>query len=210
VKALLYGSRPDGHAKVVVDVAAERPELELVGLVDDYPENAARTIRGLRVLGTRADLARVREESGASALLLGFGQSSERAEIAAAAVAAGFELPALVHSSARVSGSAQLGPGTQVLTLSFVGPDARLGTGVLVNSAAVVEHDCVLEDGVVVGPGAILCGRVRVGREATVGAGATVLPDVSIGAGGVVGAGALVRADVAGGTTVAGVPARPL
>jgi sugar O-acyltransferase (sialic acid O-acetyltransferase NeuD family) len=209
VKALLYGSRPDGHAKVIVDIAVGQPELELVGLVDDHAENATRTIRGLRVLGTGADLTQLRA-SAATGLLLGFGQSIDRAAIAAAAVAAGFELPVLVDPSARVSESAQLSAGVQALTLSFVGPDARLGPGVLVNSAAVVEHDCVLEDGAVIGPGAILCGRVHIGREATVGAGATVLPDVSIGARAVVGAGALVRADVAEDATVAGVPARPL
>jgi sugar O-acyltransferase (sialic acid O-acetyltransferase NeuD family) len=209
MRALVYGSRPDGHAKVVVELAAADPALEIVGLVDDYTENAERTIRDLLVLGAGADLARVRSDH-AAAILLGFGDSVGRAEIGEKALSAGFELPELIHESARVCTSARLAAGVQVLALSYIGPDARLGSCVLVNTAAVVEHDAVVEDGAVIGPHATVCGRALVGREATIGAGATILPDVRIGARAVVGAGALVREAVADATTVAGVPAKVL
>jgi sugar O-acyltransferase (sialic acid O-acetyltransferase NeuD family) len=209
VKTLVYGSRSDGHANVVAELARADDAFELVGLVDDYPDNADRTIGGLRVLGTREDLGKLRED-GAVALLLGFGESRSRAEILEQAVAAGFELPQLVHPSAVVSDSSNLGAGVQLLALTYVGPGARLGDAVLVNTGALVEHDAVLEDGAVIGPGATICGRVRIGREVTVGAGATILPDVTVGAAAVVGAGALVRDDVPEDVRVVGVPARPL
>ena len=209
MKALLYGSRPDGHAKVVVDLAEGDGKIELVGLVDDHAENVGREVRSLRVVGTGAELGTLRSEH-AGALLLGFGENVGRAEIVARAAAAGFELPKFVHESAWVSQSADLGDAVQVLALAYVGPDAKLGRGVLVNTGSVVEHDAVLGDGVVVGPGATLCGRVHVGREALVGAGATIVPDVRIGACAVVGAGALVRKDVPDEARVGGVPAELL
>jgi acetyltransferase-like isoleucine patch superfamily enzyme len=53
-------------------------------------------------------------------------------------------------------------------------------------------------------------GEVVVGERAMIGAGAVVLPGVDIGADAKVAANSLVTADVQPGTTVAGVPARPV
>jgi sugar O-acyltransferase (sialic acid O-acetyltransferase NeuD family) len=209
VRTVVYGSRPNGHAKVVVELAADEPSLELVGLVDDIPENAERAVKGLRVLGTGADLARLRADH-ASGLLLGFGENRGRAAAGERAVAAGFELPVLVHRTATVCTSATLEAGVQALAMSYVGPDAQIGRFVLLNTAAVVEHDAAVAEGAVVGPRATICGRVTVGRDALIGAGATVIPDVRIGDGAIVGAGAMVREDVPANARVGGVPARRL
>jgi len=208
VKTVVYGSRPDGHAKVVVELAAEAG-LELVGLVDDFEENRERTIAGLRVLGSGPDLGTLRAQ-GVEAVLLGFGESRGRGGIAERVLGAGLELPRLVHGTAHVYATADLGRGVHVFPLAHVGPDTALHDGVLVNTGAIVEHDVVLEAGAVASPGARLLGRARVGRDATIGAGAVLFPDVVVGAAAVVGAGAVVREDVPPGVRVAGVPARVL
>ncbi len=210
MKVVVYGSRPDGHAKVVIDLATEDGRLDIVGLVDDYEENAGRQVRGLKVLGTGDDLPRLREQLGVQGLILGFGESRDRGEIGRRAKARGYVLPPLIHHSAHVSRSARVDEGAQILARAYVGPDSKLGLGALVNTGAIVEHDGELGDGAVVGPAATLCGRVTIGADATVGAGATILPDVSVGTRAIVGAGALVREDVASEMLVAGVPARPL
>jgi sugar O-acyltransferase (sialic acid O-acetyltransferase NeuD family) len=209
MRTVIYGSRPDGQAKIVAELAAAHGTFEVAGLIDDFPENAERTVLGLTVLGTRDDLGRLRS-SGIEALLVGFGESIGRAAIIELASAAGLELPNLLHETSVRYPSAVIGRGVQVFPLAHVGPNAFLGDGVLVNTAAVVEHDAVLESGAVVLPNATLSGRVHVGRDATIGAGATVLPDVTVGAEATVGAGAVVVKDVLPGERVAGVPARPL
>lgn len=209
MRTVVYGSRPDGQARIVVELAASRPDLELVGLLDDFPENRRRTIDGLEVIGTGADFDELRG-AGIEALLLGFGDSRGRASSIERAAAAGLAQPTLVHESSVRYASATLGRGVQIFPLAHVGAGASLGDGVLVNTAASVEHDGVVEAGAVLLPGARLGGRVRVGREATIGAGAIVLPDVAIGPGAFVGAGAVVLADVAARTRVVGAPARPL
>ena len=208
MRTVIYGSRPDGQAKIIAEWAA-MDGFELVGLLDDFPENAKRTVLGLTVVGTRADLEQLCA-SGVEALLIGFGESVGRSGMVEAALAAGLELPNLIHERAVCTRSAVLGRGVQVFPLAYVGPNATLGDGVLVNTAAVVEHDAQLEPGAVVLPHATLSGRVRVQRDATIGAGATVLPDVTVGAEALVGAGAVVVKDVPPGQRVAGVPARPL
>ncbi len=208
MRAVVYGSRPDGHARVVAELFAEEAGLELVGLVDDVPANASRRIGLLEVLGTAADLPRLAGE-GVAAVVLGFGAPRGRADVLAAIEAAGLALPVLVHPTAHVAASATLAPGCQLMPRVVIGAGATLARGVLVNSGAVVEHDAQLGDAAVVDPGAIVLGRAHIGAGTEVGAGAVVLPDVRVGRDATIGAGAVVTRDVADAAMVVGVPARP-
>jgi sugar O-acyltransferase (sialic acid O-acetyltransferase NeuD family) len=209
VQVALYGSRLDGHARVVLELFVEAAEFEVVGLLDDWPENAGRKIGKLGVIGGSADLPRLAAE-GVEGVLLGFGAAQGREQIVDTIGRAGLELPTLVHPSAQVAASATLAPGAQVLPRACVGPNARVGRGALVNTGAILEHDVVVGDYSVIDPGAVLTGRVRIGDSVEVGSGAVAIPDVEVGDGVTVGAGAVVIRPVGSGETVVGVPARPL
>jgi sugar O-acyltransferase (sialic acid O-acetyltransferase NeuD family) len=209
MRVALYGSRPDGHANVVLEVLAGEAGLEVVGLLDDWPQNADRKIGQLSVLGGTADLARLAAD-GLEGVLLGFGAAQGREPIVEAVAAAGLALPILVHGSAYVAPSARLADGVQILPRASVGPNARIGRGGLVNTGAIVDHDVTVDDYSVIDPGAVLTGRVRIGQSVEVGSGAVLIPDVVVGAGATVGAGAVVTRPVATGQTVVGVPARPI
>jgi UDP-perosamine 4-acetyltransferase len=207
VRVVVYGSRPDGHARVVIDLLLAGGEFEVLGLIDDHPENAHRRIGGVAVVGDREDLASLAAR-GLEGLVLGFGDARGRGDAIAAAEDAELAIPRLVHSSAFVADQASLGAGCQVLPNASIAPGARIGRGVLVNTGAIVEHDVVVADYAVIGPGAVLAGRSSVGEAGHVGAGAVLLPDVVVSAKAVVGAGAVVTSHVSPGRTVVGVPAR--
>jgi sugar O-acyltransferase (sialic acid O-acetyltransferase NeuD family) len=207
MRLAVYGSRPDGHANVVLDLFGGAHEF--VGLLDDWPENAKRTIGELRVIGGTADLPRLASE-GVEGLALGFGAAQGRVAILDAIEAAGLELPILIHPAAFVAASATLAAGVQVMPQASVGPNARVGRGVLVNTGATLDHDVVVADGSVIDPGAVLTGRVRIGGEVEIGSGAVLIPDSVVGDRATVGAGAVVVRPVEAGATVVGVPARPL
>lgn len=209
VRVALYGSRSDGHANVVLEILVEEAGMEVVGLLDDWAENAGRRIGALEVIGGLGDLPRL-ADAGLEGVLLGFGAAQGREAIVRAVEAAGLTLPTIVHSSALVSASATLADGVQVLPGAWVGPSARIGRGALINTGAIIEHDVSVADCSVVDPGAVLTGRVRIGSEVEVGSGAVLIPDVVVGAGATVGAGAVVTRPVADGQTVIGVPARPV
>ena len=209
MRVVLYGSRPDGHARVVLEVLLAERAFEVIGLIDDVPANAERSIGEMRVVGSRKDLRRLRNE-GVEGVVVGFGSASGRVAVADAIEEAGLALPVLVHPSAYVAPSASLERGAQVLPQASVGPGARLGRCALLNTGATVEHDVVVCDCAVVDPGAVLAGRAEVGSSAEIGAGAVLLPDVEVGARAVVGAGAVVTRPVAEADTVVGVPARPV
>jgi sugar O-acyltransferase (sialic acid O-acetyltransferase NeuD family) len=209
MRVVIYGSRPDGHARVVAEAATEAGGFDLVGLIDDFGENASRRVGALEVLGTVAHLSQLLAD-GVEGVLLGFGSAAGRRPALEKVRAAGIQLPQLVHRTAHLATSATVLSGAQVLANAVVGPEAVVGTGALVNTAAIVEHDVVLEEGAVVGPGAVITGRVRVHAGAAIGAGAVLLPDVEVGAGAIVGAGAVVTESVTPATSVAGVPAKRL
>jgi UDP-perosamine 4-acetyltransferase len=207
VRVVVYGSRPDGHARVVVEVLVAAGAFEIVGLIDDEPQNANRCIGELSVIGSCADLPALRT-NGVEGVVLGFGAAAGRDEVIGAVRTAGLSLPVLLHPLAHLSSSSTAAAGAQILVRASVGPGAQIGVGVLINTGAIIEHDVAIAECAIVGPGAVLAGRASIARSVEIGAGAVVLPDVRIGPHAVVGAGAVVTRDVPEGETVVGVPAR--
>ena len=125
-------------------------------------------------------------------------------------VAEGRRLTTIVHPSAVVAPSARLEPGCVVFPNVVIGARARIGTATIVNRGALVGHHTEIGAYSFVGPGANLAGAIHVGEQVYVGVGAVVRDGMRIGEHAMIGAGAVVVADVAEGTTVFGVPARPL
>ncbi len=99
-------------------------------------------------------------------------------------------------------------------------PAARIGkgifidhaTGLVVGATAVIEDDVSLLQNVTLGATGKVAGdrHPKVRRGAIIGAGAKVLGNIEVGEQARVAAGAVVLVSVAPGTTVAGVPARPV
>lgn len=212
LRLLVWGG--GGHGKVVADVVRAAGHA-IAGYADRDPAKLGAVVEpGGAVVVMTEDALRDAIRAGgplphgADAVALAIGDNALRA--AALEALGPVAAPALVHPSAVVSPSAEVGAGTVVFPRAVVNAAARVGRGVIVNTGAVVEHDCLVGDGAHLSPGAVLGGGVAVGEQSWVGAGATVLPGVRIGRDVRVGAGSVVLRDVHGGATVVGVPARPL
>jgi UDP-perosamine 4-acetyltransferase len=198
------------HAKSVLEALRSSNRYDVIAIVDDDPAKAGDEIFGTRIAPS-SELPELRELAAQAFVGVGgIGDSGPRRAAFERLLAAGFELPAILHASAVISPWATLRDGVQALAGAIVNAGAEVGEDAIVNTGAIVEHDCRIGAHAHLAPGARLAGLSTVGEGAHVGIGAVVIEGVQIGAGALVGAGAAVIADVPDGARVAGVPARPL
>jgi sugar O-acyltransferase (sialic acid O-acetyltransferase NeuD family) len=115
-----------------------------------------------------------------------------------------------LHPAAAMGPRVTVGEGAMILGPVSATTDVVVGPHALVYPGCTLAHDCRVEAFASLAPGVSLAGGVTVGEGASLGVGAAVTPGRRIGPWAQVGAGAVVTDDVEPGTTVAGVPARPL
>jgi UDP-perosamine 4-acetyltransferase len=199
------------HARSVLEAIRSAGRFDVVALADDDASRAGSELLGFPVVAAD-EVERLRAEGVAHAFagVGGVGSSGARRQVFERLLAAGFELPPIVHASAIVSPWAELGRGAQVLAGAIVNAGTVVEDDVILNTGAIVDHDCRIGAHSHVGPGARLAGLVTVGEEAHVGIGAVAIERIEIGAGALVAAGAVIVRDVPAGARVAGVPARPM
>ncbi len=178
--------------------------LAVEGFLDDRVPEGKRVF-DLPILGGRAWLEVRRSDVSVA---LGIGENRARCRIYKLCERLGMTPVSLIHPTAAVAASAQVGAGVVVMARAVINPDARVANGAIINSGAIVEHDCEIGAFAHLSPNATLGGAVRIGALAHLGLAVSVLPGKTVGEEAVVGAGAVVIADVPPRVVAVGVPAR--
>ena len=205
-RVLLIGA--GGHARVCVEALLDMGDAEIVGAVSRDGSGSAGL--GISPIWMESELLIATESSGANTFCVAIGDNTTRRRFGTDLTQSGHLLTQAISASAVVSRMAVLGAGVQLIAGSVVNAATTIGECVIVNTNASVDHDCTIGDYVHIGPGAVVGGGVTVGDDVLIGLGARVLPGIAIGPGAIIGAGAVVTADVEAGSTVVGVPARPI
>lgn len=208
-RTVIFGARPDGSARVLLDIIRCEGRHDVTGFLDDDTARHGTEIEGLPVIGGSDRFAALRAE-GVRGIAFALGSNRGRHTLLERARAAGLEPITTLHPSAVVATGVRVGAGVWMAAGVIVNPGAAIGDGAVINTGATIDHDCRIGDYANISPGCHLSGRTTVGRYAFLGTGAITLPDAVIGDDAVVGAGAVVLASVPAGCTVAGVPARAL
>lgn len=191
-----------GHALSAADVIMSGKNYEIVGYTD-----VTDTHIPLRYLGTDDVLKNLYEKGVLNAAItVGYlGKSSVRDRLYDRAKQAGFRLPAVIDSSAVVSGAAEVGEGVFVGKKAVVNGGARIGRMCIINTGAIIEHNNQIGEYSHIAVGAVLCGAVQVGEHTFIGANATIIQEVRIGMNAVIGAGSIVIGNVPDNGRVVGV-----
>ncbi|MFG2968191.1 acetyltransferase [Streptomyces sp. NPDC048288] len=198
-----------GFARETAQAVADAGEFKLLGHLDDNPALHGTDVDGVPVLGG-CDL--VHELAGARVVIC---VGNPRDYAARARLVRRLALPAdryatVIHPTASVSATSEIGPGTVLLAHCALTAAVRVGAHVAVMPQVVLTHDDVVEDFATLTSGVRLGGGARLERGAYVGSGALVREGTTVGAWSLVGMGSAVLGDVPPGEVWVGSPARRL
>ena len=132
-KLLIVGA--GGLGRMIGEVAEAQGCFEKIDFLDD-------AVRGEHVVGKCADYTVLKKDYEQA--VAAFGDNRLRLAWTKRLLEAGYEVPCIIHPTAVISPSAELGHGCLILQSAIVNTRARLGMACLVNSGAIVDHDAVL------------------------------------------------------------------
>jgi sugar O-acyltransferase (sialic acid O-acetyltransferase NeuD family) len=140
--------------------------------------------------------------------LLAIGVPYARRRVAESLIARGAEFLTLVHPTAIVAPSAEIGEGSIICPYSIVSDSARLGRFVAMNYHTSLGHDASAGDFAVLSPYSTLGGHAHIEQDVFLGLHASVGPGKTVGARSKVSANSCVLASAPSDSLIFGVPGR--
>jgi sugar O-acyltransferase (sialic acid O-acetyltransferase NeuD family) len=177
-----------------------------VVFIDDNPEALAATrFPAVRI----ASIGEYRPANG-DRVAISVGQPDTKMRFRELLAARGVSFQTLLHPSAVIGATSEVGEGCMVCPGCIVTANARIGRFVTLNVYATVGHDAVVADYSTIGGHADVTGGATLEVGVFMGSHAVVAPRVRVGAFAVIGAGSVALRNVAERTTVLGVPGNHL
>lgn len=145
MRLLIVGA--GGHGRVVKETAQVQKKypFEDIAFVDDRSTNA---------IGTTADLKDLQKDYDMAVVAIG--SNRIRASLQKKLKELGYDIPTLIHPTAYVSPSAQIGEGTVVEPMVVINANVRIGDGCIISVGSIVDHDAVIDEYCHVNAGAIV------------------------------------------------------
>lgn len=194
-----------GFAREAIRLIREQYEGEQVLAVDDAPFGDSINYEQAKALASGKD----------AAFVIASADSATRRKHAALVAADGFTQFSVTAKTSVIGDNVTIDEGAIISDFATLTADLKIGKSFHCNIYSYVAHDCVVGDYVTLAPRVSVNGRVVIEDDVYVGTGATILPGqldtpIVIGKGAIVGAHALVTKSVPAGTTVVGMPAKPI
>lgn len=205
-RVAVYGASEGGMA--AAEALRAVGDYEVVAFLDDTAGRAGQFFAGLPIWGGEV-LLDLRQR-GIGSVVTHIANREFRLALRGRALAAGVDLPNIVHPRAFVSPSARLGCGNLIKAGAVVETESAIGDCCIVDNLAVVPHHNTIGDGVHLAPGVALGGGCKVGDLTLIGVGACVASRISVGRNVIVRPGSVVLSDIPDDALVGGDPARAI
>jgi len=116
----------------------------------------------------------------------------------------------LIHKTSYISMNVKIGIGCMILADTRIHCDATIGDYVTIQPKAIIGHDVVIGDWSFINSYADCGGMSKIGEGVTINTTSFVVPHGVVGDNATIGAGSVTLRKVKAGTTVFGVPAKPI
>ncbi|GBE22880.1 putative acetyltransferase EpsM [bacterium BMS3Bbin01] len=176
----------------------------VVGFIDNWSGAFERFDVSVPLLGSFGDIGQI----DVRAFIIAVGDPALRRKLADAVVDFRGILVSLIHPTAYVAPTAQIGSGTVLCPYTLIAANSWVGPNVAVNVYASIGHDSRVGGHCVISPYAAVTGAVSLGDGSFLGTHCTIAPAVAIGACSKVSAGSVVTRDAEAGSLLIGNPAK--
>jgi len=206
-KLIVYGAGEFGS--LIANVLSYHNDLEIAAYGDDDLQKTVDHIDGTPVFGQK-DLLNFAEQNNIKLAITAIGNNAIRAEKFNLLKNTGFQMISIVHPQALIDTKVSYGDNVIIEMGTAIHTNSKIGNNVFLGGEALIGHHNIIGDHVLVGGNVSFGGSVVVEDYVSLGVGASIKPGIRLGEGSVIGVGAAVIKDVEPGTTVVGVPAKPI
>lgn len=152
---LIIGAGGHGHVcKEIAEMMCDRTGEKIfhrISFLDDESNEA---------IGTIDSLNRLQNEY--QSVFVALGNSEMRRKILDQLERMKYQIVSLIHPSAIISKSAEIGIGSVIMQGAIIQTNAKLGKGTIVSAGALIDHDAVIEDCCHINSGAVVASMSKV------------------------------------------------
>jgi len=195
-KIIIIGA--GGHAAEINDYIhfsnriEESVKFEIIGFIDDNPENYSRYKYAAPFLGD-IKTHEIREDCS---YLIGIANLKFRKKIVEDFLLKGANFTSYIHPHAYISDSAVIGSGVVISYLANLGPNTVIGDFTMINARSSIAHDTKVGAFNFIGPNVCLSGFTIAGNDNMFGVNSATVPGVKIGNGNTIAAGMTINRNI--------------
>lgn len=192
---------------IIYDINSIKFEYQCIGLLDDDSSRWGQKIDGIEILGP----LKIAKEYHDVFFVNSIGSHTnfwKKKNIISTLNLPVSRFATLIHPSAGISRSLEIGAGSVVMRNVSIGPNVSIGYHVLVHPNVLIVHNDTIGDYTCIMGGSIISGNVNIGESCWLAPNCAITGNIEIGRHALIGMGSSVLANVSEACVAVGSPAR--